>query len=103
MTFLDGVRYEQSFGGPVDPVVVIFGDPVVVVAGVVGVIGLHGPAVFLTSHAREQYAVKHQPAPSVILYIKLSIYKNKNNAVRAKSHYMRKSRQKQLRQPVVIR
>lgn len=53
-------------------VVVMIGDSVVV-GGVVGVVGLHGPAVFSTWHVTPQYAVKHQPAPSVILYIKLSV------------------------------
>lgn len=44
---------------------------VVVVDGIDGVVVLHGPLFFSTLHARLQYAVKHQPSPSVLLYIKL--------------------------------
>lgn len=67
-TFLGGVRNVQSGEdgtGNFEPVVVV-------VDGVDGgVVALHGLLFFSTLHARLQYAVKHQPSPSVLLYIKL--------------------------------
>lgn len=36
-----------------------------------GVVDWHGLASFSTLQVKLQYAVKHQPAPSVLLYIKV--------------------------------
>lgn len=40
-----------------------------------GVVDGQGLASFSTLHVKLQYAVKHQPAPSVLLYIKVPRFK----------------------------
>lgn len=58
----------------VEPICVVVPELVVVgVGGVVVVVDWHGLASFSTSHDKWQYAVKHQPAPSVLLYMRLPI------------------------------
>lgn len=67
-TFLGGVRNVQSGWDETG----VFETGVVMVDGVDGeVVVIHGLLFFSTLHARLQYAVKHQPSPSVLLYIKL--------------------------------
>lgn len=88
-TFRGGVRNVQSRPlGVVCALVVAAVLPVVVMMTVVeggGVVDSHGLASFSTLQVKLQYAVKHQPAPSVLLYIKdpelkeIKIYRKMSN------------------------
>lgn len=64
----------------VEPLRVGVAELNVVVEGVGGVVEGHGLASFSTLHVELQYAVKHQPSPSVLLYMKLPT-RQKDNAV----------------------
>lgn len=79
-TFRGGVRNKQSLYFGVVDILAVAGLLSVVIMTVVegaGVVNRHSLASFSTLQVKLQYAVKHQPPPSVLLYIKVPKLKKK--------------------------